>query len=135
MGSSVSLASQRRRFAVAVPLALVLTATFAALLEPGFSLPLRQSVSGLGLLLAGILTAVSCGVRASQTRGRRRRSWRLLMAAGVVAVAGNIWVTVSGADPVESPSAIGNGSIALALMHSIAGLLSFPSVRRRGIDQ
>ena len=135
MDSSVSLASQRRRFAVAVPLALVLTATFAALLGPGFSLPLRQSVSGLGLLLAGILTAVSCGVRASQTRGRRRRSWRLLMAAGVVAVAGNIWVTVSGADPVESPSAIGNGSIALALMLSIAGLLSFPSVRRRGIDQ
>ncbi|GAA2139095.1 hypothetical protein GCM10009844_07640 [Nocardioides koreensis] len=135
MGSSVSLASQRRRFAFAVPLALALAATFALLLEPTFSLAVRQSVSGLGLLLAGVLAAVSCAVRAAQTRGRRQRSWRLLMAAGLVAVAGNIWVTVSGADPVASPSSIGNGSIALALMLSIAGLLSFPSVRRRGIDQ
>ena len=135
MSSSGSLASQRRRFAVAVPVVLLLTATFALLLEPDFSLALRQTVSGLGLLLAGVLAAVSCGVRASQTTGRRRRSWRLLMAAGLVAVAGNIWVTAVGADPVDSPSAVGNGSIALALLLSIAGLLSFPSVRRRGVDQ
>lgn len=135
MGSSVSLVSQRRRFAVAAPLAAALVATFAILLQPGLSLPLRQSISGLGLLLAGVVAAVSGAVRASQTVGRRRRSWRLLMSAAVVAVAGNLWVSVTGADPVASPSAIGNGSIAVALVLSIAGLLTFPSVQRRGIEQ
>nr|WP_180934676.1 histidine kinase dimerization/phospho-acceptor domain-containing protein [Nocardioides ungokensis] len=135
MGTMPSLAGQRRRFAVAVPVALALIATFTVLLGPNFPLDLRQSASGLGLLVAGVLAAISCGVRATQTIGRRRRSWRLLMSAAVVAVAGNVWVAIVGADPVASPSAVGNGSIAVALLLSIAGLLSFPSIRRRGIEQ
>ena len=135
MGTMPSLAGQRRRFAVAVPVAIALIATFAVLLGPAFPLDLRQSASGLGLLVAGVLAAFSCGVRAASTVGRRRRSWRLLMSAAIVAVAGNVWVAIVGADPVTSPSVIGNGSIAVALLLSIAGLLSFPSIRRRGIEQ
>jgi PAS domain S-box-containing protein len=135
MSSSASLASQRRRFVVAVPLAALLTAAFAVLLQPSFALALRQSVSGLGFLLAGVLAAICCGHRAALTTGRRRRSWRMFMAAGIVAVAGNLWVLVTGADPVASPSAISNASIATALLLSIVGLLSFPSARRRGVDQ
>ncbi|MFC4784470.1 PAS domain-containing sensor histidine kinase [Nocardioides sp. MAHUQ-72] len=135
MGSTPSLASQRRRFAVAVPVAALLTVLFAILLQPGFGEAVRESASGLGLLTAGVVTAISCGVRARQTTGRRRRSWRLLMCAGTVAVAGNLWVAATGADPVDSPSAVSNASIAIALLLSIAGLLSFPSARRRGLDQ
>ena len=135
MSTSASLASQRRRFVVAVPFAALLTAAFAVLLQPSFALALRQSVSGLGFLAAGVLTAVCCGHRARLTTGRRRRSWRMFMTAGFVAVAGNLWVLVSGADPVESPSVISNVSIALALLLSIGGLLGFPSARRRGVDQ
>jgi PAS domain S-box-containing protein len=135
MSSSASLASQRRRFVVAVPFAALLTAAFAVLLQPSFTLGLRQSVSGLGFLLAGVLAALCCGHRAALTTGRRRRSWRMFMAAGCVAVAGNLWVLITGADPVESPSAISNVSIALALLLSIGGLLGFPSARRRGVDQ
>src|SRR6476469_4690541 len=134
MGTTPSLASQRRRFSVAVPSALLLCALFGLLLRPGLDLAVRQAASGAGLLLAGIVVAASCAVRASQTRGRRRRSWRLLTVAAVVAVAGNVWVAATGADPVDSPSAIGNAAIAVALLLSIAGLLSVPSVRRRGVE-
>ncbi|GAB3776012.1 PAS domain S-box-containing protein [Nocardioides ginsengisegetis] len=134
MGSPATLATQRRRFAVAAPSALALVALFAFLLQPGFSLATRQAASGAGLLLAGVLGAVSCGARAAQTAGRRRRSWLLLMSAGCTAVAANLWATVVGADVVTSPSAVSNAGIALALALSIAGLLMFPSVRRRGAD-
>ncbi|HEU4811753.1 MAG TPA: PAS domain S-box protein, partial [Nocardioides sp.] len=135
MGTSESLAVQRRRFAAAVPTAASLCLVLGILLLPAFPLALRQGVSGAGLLLAGVAATASCGMRASHTGGRRRRSWLLLTVAGVVAVAGNVWVTISGADPVESPSTISNLSIVLALLLSIGGLLSFPIVRRRGKDR
>jgi hypothetical protein len=48
------MATQRRRFAVAVPLAVALATTFAMLLQPAFTLAVRQTASGLGLLVAGI---------------------------------------------------------------------------------
>jgi PAS domain S-box-containing protein len=133
--STPSLAAQRRRFAVAVPAAVSLGLLFAVLLQPAlFSESLRLSVSGAGLLLGGVFAAVSCQLRAVQTSGRRRRSWELLVIAAVIAVMGNVWVTIIGADPVDSPSAIGDASIAVALILSIVALLNFPSVRRRGID-
>ena len=133
--STPSLAAQRRRFAVAVPAAGALGVLFLVLLQPTlFPESTRQSVSGAGLLFGGVFAAISCQLRATQTSGRRRRSWRLLAIAAVIAVAGNVWVAVIGADPVDSPSAIGDASIAVALILSIAALLNFPSVRRRGID-
>ena len=133
--STPSLAAQRRRFAVAVPAAGALGVLFAVLLQPAlFSESPRQSVSGAGLLLGGVFAAISCQLRAAQTTGRRRRSWQLLAIAAVIAVAGNVWVAIIGADPVDSPSAIGDASIAVALILSIVALLNFPSVRRRGID-
>ena len=132
--SPTSLAVQRRRFAVAAPTAVVLGLAIALLLSDLFPEPVRQAASSLGLLLAGVLGAVSCAVRAGQTRGRRRRSWRLIVGAGVVAVLGNLWVAAVGADPVTSPSTVGELSIAVALLLAIAALLNFPSARRRGVD-
>ena len=134
MSSTPSLAVQRRRFVIAAPGALLLAAVLALLLTNTFTEPVRQAASGLGLLIAGVVAGVSCWQRAAQTAGRRRRSWLLLTSAAVVAVLGNVWVAIVGADPVHSPSVLGEFSIAAALVLSIAGLLSFPSVRRRGID-
>ena len=134
MSSPAPLAVQRRRFAVAAPSVLALCLLFAVLLSDAFTMPQRQAASGVGLLLAGVLGAVSCGLRARQTAGKRRRAWRLLMGAAIVAVVGNVWVAASGADPVTNPSVVGEASIALALLMSIGGLLSFPAIRRRGID-
>ena len=98
--SPTSLAVQRRRFAVAAPVFAVVVLVFALLLTRVVAEPVRVSASGVGLLLAGVVAAVSCGQRAALTQGRRRRSWRLFMAAGVIAVLGNAWVTVTGSDPV-----------------------------------
>ena len=134
MSSPASLAAQRRRFSVAAPTVLALCLLFAVLLSDAFTMPQRQAASGVGLMLAGILAAISCGQRARQTVGKRRRTWRLFMGAAVVAVVGNLWVVATGADPVESPSVVGEASIVLALLMSIAGLLNFPHIRRRGID-
>jgi PAS domain S-box-containing protein len=135
MSSPAPLAVQRRRFAVAAPSVIALCLLFAVLLSDAFTMPQRQTASAVGLLLAGVLGAVSCGLRARQTTGKRQRAWRLLMGAAIVAVVGNVWAAASGADPVTNPSVVGEASIALALLMSIGGLLSFPAVRRRGIDQ
>ena len=134
MSTPASLAVQRRRFRVAAPGVVALCLLFAVLLSDVFTMPQRQTASGVGLLVAGLLAAISCGQRARQTEGKRRRTWRLFMGAAVVAVVGNVWVAASGADPVENPSFVGEASIALALLLSIAGLLNFPGIRRRGID-
>jgi PAS domain S-box-containing protein len=131
---AASLAVQRRRFAVAAPVALALCAVFALLLSDAVAPGVREAASGAGLLLAGVVTAISCGVRATQTLGRRRRSWRLFMVAGAIAVLGNLWVAAYSDDPVASPGSVAEVSIAVALLLSIAGLLNFPSVRRRGLD-
>jgi PAS domain S-box-containing protein len=133
--STPSYAAQRRRFLVAVPLASGLVVLFAVLLQPAlFPLETRQAVSGAGLLLGGVVAAVSCQVRAALTTGRRRRSWQLLVIAALIAIAGNVWVAIIGADPVDAPSALGDASIGVALLLSIVALLGFPSVRRRGVD-
>jgi PAS domain S-box-containing protein len=134
MNTPASLAVQRRRFAVAAPSVLALCLLFAVLLSDAFTMSQRQTASGVGLLLAGILPAVSCGLRARQTTGKRRRTWRLFMGAALVAVIGNLWALATGADPVATPSFVSEASIVVALLMSIAGLLSFPSIRRRGID-
>jgi PAS domain S-box-containing protein len=68
------------------------------------------------------------------TIGRRRRSWRLLVLAAVVAVAGNVWVAAVGSNPVSSPSTVSDLSITVALVLCIVAILGFPSVRRRGVD-
>ncbi|HYF74664.1 MAG TPA: histidine kinase dimerization/phospho-acceptor domain-containing protein, partial [Nocardioides sp.] len=126
---------QRRHFLVVLPLTAAALAVFAALLAPSLvAQDVRQLASGLGLVLSGLFLAVSCGVRARRTVGRRRRSWLLIMTGAVVAIAGNVWATAIGSDPVTSPSAFSDLTITAALGLCIAGVLGFPSVRRRGID-
>ena len=111
-----------------------MTVTFTTLLLPVFSLSFRESVSGVGLLVAGIAGTTSALVRGLRSGGADGRPWLLLALAGFVAIAGNVWVLISGADPISSPSLVSNLSIAIALVISTAGLLAFPSARRRGAE-
>ena len=133
MGSPAP-ATEQNRFWAAAAVAVALTAIFALLLQPSFSLPVRQTASSLGLLLAGVLATVSTGRRSLRSQGLRRRAWVILTVAGVVAILGNMWVAATGSDPVSDPSIVSNVSIAAALLLSIAGLLSFPTVKRRGAE-
>lgn len=130
-----SLARQRRQFGVVLPCTIAALAVFAALLEPAWvDEDVRLLASGLGLITSGVFLAVSCWVRARRTVGRRRRSWLLIMAGAVVAITGNVWATAIGSDPVTSPSTFSDLTIIAALGLCIAGVLGFPSVRRRGVD-
>ncbi|GAB6984250.1 sensor histidine kinase [Nocardioides pyridinolyticus] len=115
-------------------MSVVTCAGFAVLLAPGTAPEVRLSASALGLVLSGAFTAVSCWLRARRTIGRRRRSWLLIMSGALIAIAGNVWATAVGSDPVTSPSAFSNLTITVALVLCILAVLGFPSVRRRGID-
>ena len=67
-----------------------LTLSFTVLLLPVFPLAFRESVSGLGLLVAGAAATTSVVLRARRSEGADRRPWLLLSLAGFVAIAGNV---------------------------------------------
>lgn len=107
---------------------------FACLLGGPAPDDVATTASALGLLGGGVAGLLSCAWRACCSPNIRRRPWQLLAAAAFVAISGNVWVAVSGSDPLTSPSLLGELSIGVALLLSIAGLLSFPAARRRGIE-
>ena len=130
-----SLRQQRRLFLVVLPVTLLACTAFALLLQPGMvPRPTRQAASAIGLISSGAFVAVSCWRRSRLTIGRRSRSWRLLVVAAVVAVAGNVWAAAVGSNPISSPSTVSDLSITIALALCIVAVLGFPSVRRRGVD-
>lgn len=121
-----------RRFVLASAVAGSLALVAAVLLLPGWPVQVRRTASSAGLILAVAFGVPGAVLRIRRVRGRERRAWILLIVAGVIAVLGNLWVAAIGADPVTSPSVVSDASIALALAISTAGLLAFPSPRRRG---
>ncbi|WP_309648103.1 ATP-binding protein [Nocardioides sp.] len=129
------LAAQQRAFRIVLPASVVGVVGFGLLLEVHHPTNLSAAASGIGLLVAGLFTLLACAARARRTTGRRRRSWLLLTSAAVVAVAGNVWSSAVGADPVAAPSVVGETTIGVALLLSIVGVLNFPTTRRRGVDQ
>jgi len=131
---SAPVVAQQRRFRAGLALVPALCVVFALPLLGDVGGSASQIASALGLLAGGILVIVSCGLATRHSTGLRRRSWLLLTAAASVALAGNLWVAVVGAHPVDSPSVVGEAAIALALLLSIAGLLSFPAMRHRGVE-
>ncbi|WP_193614354.1 response regulator [Nocardioides lijunqiniae] len=106
----------------------------ALLLSPLLPADPRESISAVGLVLAG-LVAITCGVRRARTSSAADAlPWWVLVVAGCVLLAGNSWSAVVGADPVTSPSLFANLCIATALVMSTVALTLFPGVRRRGAD-
>jgi PAS domain S-box-containing protein len=129
-----SPAVEQRRFRVGLGLATALVVVFGTLLHESRPGEVRLAASALGLLTGGLVVSVSGGLAARRSTGPRRLSWLLLTAAALVALAGNVWSTVVGADPVSSPSLVAEACIAVALLLSIAGLLNLPTMRHRGIE-
>ena len=123
-----------RLFLICAAVAAALGISFAVLLREGVPEAVRVASSGLGLLLGGVLLAVCSAVRASRSEGLRRRAWRMFLYAAVTAVLSNLWSTVAGADPVSSPSVVGETGLVLAIVLSVVGVLSFPALRRRGVE-
>ena len=134
MASTASAAPDRRHFRWALVIWGALTLAFTTLLLPVFPLDFRQSVSGVGLLVAGATVTTSTLYKARRSEGALRRPWLLVAMAGLTAIAGNAWVLITGADPVSSPSLVSDVTIAAALVLSTLGLLAFPSARRRGAE-
>lgn len=132
MASPATAPPGRRHFLLAGMAWGLLTLTFAVLLTPAFPPDFRESVTSVGLLVGALAAMPIALLRVRRSTGRMRRAWLLLVIAGAVAVVGNVWVAVTHADPVTSPSVVSDATIALALMISTAGLLTFPGPRRRG---
>ncbi|MBL0887718.1 response regulator [Myceligenerans indicum] len=91
-----------------------------------FEQAIRADISMLAIAGAGAVTAVSCGRRAVQSQGRRRRAWGLLSLGGSVGLAGNVYAGLVG-DPET-----GDIAYVTALLLGVVGLSLFPAVRPRG---
>lgn len=86
----------------------------------------RETVSTVTLAAVGFVTALSCGWRAVQSQGRRRRAWGALSLGAIVGLAGNVYAGLVG-DPET-----GDAAYIAALLLGIVGLSLFPAVRPRG---
>lgn len=129
MGSPLSASAQQRVFAIAIAVAILAAGTATVLLDPRLPQGFRENVSAVSLVLAGLLVAGSCAYRARQSTGRRRHSWRLFTVATLVALVANLSGAISG------QLAITDTGVVVALLLTIAGLASFPGVRRQGAGQ
>ncbi len=130
-----SAGRQRTHLLLAGGAAVVLAGTFAVLLTSSLPGATRQGVSGVGLLLTGALATTSTATRARWSTGGRRRAWRLLAVAGLVALTGNLFAAALGPGPSAGlPFAPGDLAIALALVVSIVSLTYFTQVTRSRVD-
>ncbi|WP_454856069.1 response regulator [Promicromonospora soli] len=96
-----------------------------ALVGP-FAQATRELISISAIAAAGLVTAVTCGWRATRSKGRRRRAWGALSLGGVVGLAGNVYAGL-----VRDPEA-GDVAYIAALLLGVVGLSLFPAVRPRG---
>jgi PAS domain S-box-containing protein len=86
----------------------------------------REQISMAAIAAAGVVAAASCGRRAVQSTGRRRRAWGILSLGGVVGLAGNVYAGLIG-DPET-----GDAAYIAALVLGVVGMSLFPAVRPRG---
>ncbi|MFC8799263.1 response regulator [Promicromonospora sp. NPDC057138] len=102
----------------------VLLLVFA--LSSPFDQATREQISISAIALAGVVTAASCGWRAVQSKGRRRRAWAFLSLGGAVGLAGNVYAGLVG------DAETGDAAYIAALVLGVVGLSLFPAVRPRG---
>jgi len=109
----------------AVAAALWILASIAVLLS-GLPETVRAWFSGGAIAVTAVLAATSCLFAARRSRGRRRRAWALLAAAGYVGFAGNAVALLTRTTQTGDLAYLG------ALLIGALALLSFPSspVRR-----
>jgi PAS domain S-box-containing protein len=103
-------------------------------LASGLPQPVRHGVSTVALLGVGLALVAACRDRYLHNRGRRKRAWLLFSFAAVFGTLGNLWVSLFGYSEPVMPIPLGDVSLILALLLGIAGLLTYPSAPRRGLD-
>lgn len=114
-------------------LALVVLALGVALASD-LPLPVRRSLSELGLAAGGLALAGICLARGWRTSGRRRRAWGLLVLAGLTATASNLGLIFRDSTRGPDVSAWPELLLVLAFLLGIAGALSFPGERWHGVE-
>jgi PAS domain S-box-containing protein len=112
-----------RAFTSALGVALALSAAFAVLLASPLPQSTRATVSGIGFLLGGVAILTSTTIAARRAEGRRYRAWRLLALTAGMVLTGNLVTTLSGGDPVQDTSVVGDTLIASAFVMCVFGLL------------
>jgi len=104
------------------------------ILASGLPEPIRRLTSGLALVASGLSVSYTCLARSRRSTGRRRRAWRVFAAAALLAVLGNVWLTVVDLAGADGLNRIGNGIILLAVALVLVGLLAYPFGTRRVLD-
>lgn len=112
----------------------LLVVGFVVLLSPALPEDVRQAASAVGLTLGGLLAMAAATRRALLSSPRDARPWRCLVAGSGLMLVANTWSSVTDADPLSDSGLYVNVCIAIALMFSTVGIISFPGVQRRGSD-
>jgi PAS domain S-box-containing protein len=124
-----------RAFGAAVGTALLLSAVLAGLLVSDLDQATKETLSALGFVVGGLAIVVNGLLAARRARDRRRRAWLVLALAAGSAMAGSAVTTLSGGDPIQDTSPVGDALVALALVLTVFGLLglSHTPLRRANV--
>jgi PAS domain S-box-containing protein len=120
-----------RRFAGALATASTLALVFSVVLAGPFSASTREAVSAVGFATGALAIMGSGALAARRCVGRRRRSWLIVVSASGVALVGNLVTTVTGGDPVQDTSLVGDLLVALALVLTVFALLGLSDTPAR----
>jgi PAS domain S-box-containing protein len=120
-----------RRFAGALATASTLALIFSVVLAGPFSASTREVVSAVGFATGALAIMGSGALAARRCVGRRRRSWLIVVSASGVALVGNLVTTVTGGDPVQETSLVGDLLVALALVLTVFALLGLSDTPAR----
>ncbi|HSK34553.1 MAG TPA: histidine kinase dimerization/phospho-acceptor domain-containing protein, partial [Propionicimonas sp.] len=128
-------ANPYQAFVLALGGALGASAVFAALLLSDLPQTTKEAISSLGFVVGGLAIVVNGLLAARRGSGRRRRAWLVLVAAAGSAMAGSAVTTLSGGDPIQDTSPVGDALVALALVLTVFGLLglSHQPLRRANV--
>jgi PAS domain S-box-containing protein len=126
--------SARRHSWLLAAAAAVGVLVVGVVLASGLPQPVQHGVSTVALMGVGLALVAACRDRYLRNRGRRKRAWLLFSFAAVFGTLGNLWVSLVGYSEPLVPIPLGDVSLILALLLGIAGLLTYPSAPRRGLD-
>jgi PAS domain S-box-containing protein len=129
--TALAATAPTRRFAGALATASTLALGFSVVLAGPFSASTREVVSAVGFVTGALAIMGSGALAARRCVGRRRRSWLTVVSASGVALAGNLWTTVTGGDPVQDTSLVGDVLVALALVLTVFALLGLSDTPAR----
>lgn len=94
----------------------------------------RVWTNGLALTIGAIAVVLSTLAASRRAPRRQRRSWLLLCAAIACAMVANTWYVVMAVIGRESLAQFGDIGFLIGGCLAVAGMASFPTVRRRGAE-